>query len=198
MSWYLLCPPTKFTNGLIPTVLFVLAESLLYPNTVPNTQENSRFAFHAQNNPSCINPDRKLMLSLSSTPSYLHNKSMFNTQVSPWSSYAESDDSYHIEIDFDYQSQGCHSPLLITTLAPSFPRMPRSCGFGLCPLPFFLLKKPSMPPGLAPPASINFASAGSVASCFANSDQLPVSPSTTCIPPPIDSLRVPVGLCVRL
>lgn len=82
MSWYLLCSPTKFTNGLIPTVLFVLAESLLYPNTVPNTQENSRFAFHAQNNPSCINPNRKLMLSLTSIPSYLRNKSMFNTQVS--------------------------------------------------------------------------------------------------------------------
>jgi hypothetical protein len=69
---------------------------------------------------------------------------------------------------------------LITTLAPSFPRIPLSCGFGLCPLPLFLLKKPNMPFGFA---DKSFASAGNVASCLASSDQLPVSPRMTCIPP---------------
>ena len=85
-----------------------------------------------------------------------------------------------------------HSPLLMTTLAPSLPRIPRSCGFGLCPLPFFLPKNESMPPeGFA--ATSSLASAGKVASCFASSDQLPISSKVTCIPPLVDSFRVPVG-----
>lgn len=81
-------------------------------------------------------------------------------------------------------------PWLIITLAPSFPKIPLSCGFGLWPLPFFLDKNPNIPDGLAF-ASTNLASAGKVASCLANSDQLPVSPNTTCMPPPCDSLRIP-------
>lgn len=92
----------------------------------------------------------------------------------------------------------CHeAPLLITTLAPSLPKIPRSCGFGLCPLPRLRLRKPSMPVGFCA-ASMSLASAGSVASFLANSDQLPVSPSTTCMPPAMDSFRVPVGPCRRL
>ena len=89
------------------------------------------------------------------------------------------------------------APLLITTLAPSLPRIPRSCGFGLCPLPRFLFKKPSIPVGFWA-ASISLASAGNVASFFASSDQLPPSPRTTWTPPPWDSFLVPEGRCCRL
>lgn len=92
----------------------------------------------------------------------------------------------------------CHeAPLAITTLAPSLPRIPRSCGLGLCPRPRFLFKNPSIPVGFCD-VSMSLASAGNVASFFARSDQLPPSPSTTCTPPPWDSFRVPVGWCCRL
>jgi hypothetical protein len=76
----------------------------------------------------------------------------------------------------------------MTTRAPSLPKIPRSCGFGLCPLPLFLLKKPNIPEGFAA-ASINFASAGRVASFLASSDQLPSAPNTIETPPPTDSFR---------
>lgn len=54
-----------------------------------------------------------------------------------------------------------------------------------------------MPLGLV--SSFNFASSGRVASFLANSVQLPVSPNTTCMPPPMDSfLDPPGGRCAVL
>ena len=75
-------------------------------------------------------------------------------------------DYFHSEGKFFFQ------PLLMTTLAPSLPRMPRSCGFGLWPLPRFLLRNPSIPECFTV-ASTNLASAGRVESFFASSGQLP-------------------------
>lgn len=80
------------------------------------------------------------------------------------------------------QQEESYLPPDTTTLAPSFPRTPDSCGFGLLSRPFFLDRKPNIPFGFATLGFIA-ASAGSVAFLFANSDQEPVSSSTTCTPP---------------
>ena len=80
----------------------------------------------------------------------------------------------------------------MTTLAPSFPSTPGSRGFGLRARPPLRLRKPSMPVGFCPfPATPLTPSAGRVALLSASSDHDPVSPSTTCIPPPFDAFRVP-------
>ena len=81
--------------------------------------------------------------------------------------------------------QKAHRPLLITTLAPSFPKTPASRGFGLRARPPLRLRKPNMPVGLPPlvAAAPRTPSAGKVALLSASSAHEPVSPSTTCLPP---------------
>lgn len=86
-----------------------------------------------------------------------------------------------------------------TTLAPSFPNTPASIGFGLLCRPFFLLRKPNIPFGLLCPTSdepplLLFLSSPST-SLFCIFAQLPCSSSTTCTPPPLLAVRVPVRPC---
>ena len=82
----------------------------------------------------------------------------------------------------------------MTTLAPSLPSTPGSLGLGLLarvPLPF---RNPSMPGDfwfLAPAAAADLPSAGNVVFFSAKSDQLPVSPSVTCMPPLLVADLVP-------
>ena len=90
-----------------------------------------------------------------------------------------------------------HLPPLTTTLAPSLPRTPASLGLGLLALPPFLLMNPSRPLGLPPLILPALPSAGIVELLSAKSDQLPVSPNTTCIPPPFEALRVPARARLR-
>lgn len=88
----------------------------------------------------------------------------------------------------------------MTCLAPALPMTPGSFGFGLRSLPRFLFKNPSIL--LLPPVLSNFdelvipesVAAGAVWS--ARPDQLPVSSSTICTPPPLLTLRTAgFGLC---
>ena len=84
-------------------------------------------------------------------------------------------------------------PPLMTTRAPSFPNTPCSTGFGLLSLPLFRDKKPNIPvgfPRVVPMPSSPVFSGGIAALGFVRSDHEPVSPSTTCNPPPLDVLRV--------
>ena len=71
--------------------------------------------------------------------------------------------------------------------APSRPRTPGSCGFGLEPRPF-LVKKPSMP--CLPLCCAVWPSLGMVLLGSVNPDQLPVSSRTTCTPPATEVLRL--------
>src|SRR5271168_3406823 len=72
-------------------------------------------------------------------------------------------------------------------LAPCFPRIPGSFGFGLRSRPFFLLKKPSiplLPPLLSRAITPSSASAGNVEFCSVRADQL-LSLSSICPPLPL-------------
>lgn len=85
-------------------------------------------------------------------------------------------------------------PPLMTTRAPSFPKTPCSTGFGLLSLPLFRDKNPNIPVGFplpVPMLSSPAFSGGIAALGLVRSDHEPVSPSTTCNPPPLEVLRVP-------
>lgn len=88
-------------------------------------------------------------------------------------------------------------PPLMITRAPSFPNTPCSTGFGLLSLPLFLDKNPNIPVGFplpVPMLSSPAFSGGIAALGLVRSDHEPVSPSTTCNPPPLEVLRVlPTG-----